>query len=184
MNSNQLKFIQGRDVFLRPLIEEDYNERYLSWLNDPEVNRYSQRRFRPTPQDMLRALESSKDRLHLAICLNSDNQHVGNINLGPINWLHRFAEISILVGDKEVWGRGIGSQAIYLLSRHALITMGLNRVEAGSANPGFNKAVIEKLGWIEEGCRRQRFFLDGEFLDVVLTALLRKDFQVIPEYEA
>ena len=33
-------FASGEKVYLRPLELSDLNERYLSWLNDPEVTRY------------------------------------------------------------------------------------------------------------------------------------------------
>lgn len=177
-DANVPVFLQNNLVILRPLMPEDHNAAYLAWLNDPEVNRYSQRRFWPSSDS--RAKENGA--LMLAICHKPTGRHVGNISLGPINWLHSCTEISILIGDKAAWNTGIGRQAVYLLSRHALLTLGLHRVEAGSANPAFNK-MVEKLGWTTEGCKRKRFRLDSEWLDVIQTSLLRDEWHNIPEYE-
>lgn len=175
-------FIHGRDVYLRPLAPSDFNDRYLEWLNDPEINRYSQRRFLPTDGEGMKAFRGSRDLIHLAICLKADGRHVGNVSLGPINWFHRFAELRILIGDRKVWGKGVGRQAIYLMTKHALVTLGLERIEAGSVNPAYN-AAVKALGWQEEGHQRRRFFLDGKHLDLVMTSQLRSEFRPLPEFE-
>ncbi|MDK9720591.1 MAG: GNAT family N-acetyltransferase [Rhodospirillales bacterium] len=178
-----LHFLTGRNLLLRPLIDADFNGRYLAWLNDPEVNRYSRRRFFPSGEGELRSLESDSNLIHLAICLLDDGRHVGNISLGPINWIHRFGEIRIMIGDKSAWNRGVAREAIYLLAKHGLMTLGLRRIEAGSVNPAFNKAVVEKLGWRQEGLQRQKYFFDNEWKDAVLTAISSDEFSVLPELE-
>ena len=79
--------------------------------------------------------------LHLAICLRENDLHVGNISLNSVQWVHRHAELSIMVGDKSQWGNGIGTEAIGILTGHGFKSMGLNRIWTESPNPGFNKAV-------------------------------------------
>ena len=185
-DSEHIVFIEGRDIYLRPLLPDDYNMRYLAWLNDPEVNFHSKRRFLPTRYDELQAFDSASTNnlLHLAICTQTDHNHVGNISLGPINWFHRCAEVRILIGQKTCWGKGIGAQAIYLVAKHAFQVLGLNRLEAGSINPAFNAVVIDKLGWREEGRLRSKFNLNGAYVDIVLTSQLKDEFSRLPQYEA
>ena len=50
---DQPAFISGSKVYLRPLERSDLNERYLNWLNDPEVTRYLETgAFPTTSQDL------------------------------------------------------------------------------------------------------------------------------------
>lgn len=176
--------LPGRSIHCRPLTLDDVSERYVGWLNDPEVNRYSRRRlFTTTADDASRFIKSlAPDEHVLAILTNDDETHIGNIQVGPIDQLARCAEIRILVGDRSVWGRGFGTEAIYLVTRHLFLDEKLHRVEANSCNPAFVRAV-QKLGWRKEGRLRERFPLDGGLLDYLWFGQLEHEFQPRSEYE-
>ncbi|MBF0235849.1 MAG: GNAT family N-acetyltransferase, partial [Desulfamplus sp.] len=137
------------------------------WLNDPYVNQYSGRKKSPTDFENLKNYLNClpKDAFVLAICLVSSGMHIGNIKYGPIDWPNRCCEIEIIIGEKGEWGKGYGSEAIYLVSKHLFQNVDMNRVEAKSVNPGFACSVTEKLGWSQEGELRERFFCGGKFIN-------------------
>jgi [ribosomal protein S5]-alanine N-acetyltransferase len=171
----EVPFLVGARIALRPLGPADATSDYLRWLNDPAVLRYRAPKAFPTTSTQLRSwIASLPDRgdLVLAIRLRRGDRHVGNIALNTIQWPHRCAELSILLGAKDVWGRGLGREAIGLLTDHAFTAMGLNRVWAESPNPAFNRSV-EGLGWTKEGIKREALLVDGAFADLVCWGLLR-----------
>ncbi|MEM6883891.1 MAG: GNAT family protein [Verrucomicrobiota bacterium] len=176
--------LEGRDIYLVPFIRNSISERYLGWLNDPEVNKFSRRRFvKSGREDAERFLDGlAETEAVLAIHMKGDKQHMGNIQLGPVDFYESRAEIRILVGERGRWGTGIGTQAIYLVTKYLVQELGLHRVEANSCNPAFIRCV-EKLGWKDEGCLRERFPVEGERLDFHWLGLLKSEFQVLPEYE-
>lgn len=176
--------LRGARLLLRPLGPEAVDERYLAWLNDPEVNRFSQRHGHHTTLGEARAyLETlGADETVLGIEVD-DLGHVGNVKYGPIDHHNRRCDISILIGEHAAWGRGVGTEAIYLVSRHLFETRGLNRLDAGSANPAFLK-LVDKLGWRVEGVLRERVRIGDRFLDWTLVAQLRGEFRRRPEYES
>lgn len=131
---------------LRPLTLDDASDEYLSWLNDAEVNKYS-RRTGETMEGLRSWLERDSPDLRLAICL--DGRHVGGISLSADD------EISIMIGARDVWGRGYGTEAVRQLTERAF-AMGRKRVWAESPNPAFN-ATMRKLGWTHEGTRPSPF---------------------------
>jgi [ribosomal protein S5]-alanine N-acetyltransferase len=96
---------------LRALEPSDLNATYLGWLNDPKVNRYLETRFLPQTQEALQAYwQAHRDDPAgpwFAICLAADGRHIGNIKLGPIQWLHRRADLSLLIGDRGSWVRAM-----------------------------------------------------------------------------
>jgi len=168
----------GKLVFLRKLREEDLNENYLGWINDPEVLKYRENKSYPSSMAQLRAFYDAlqlKTDVHLAICTKKDNKHVGNLSLDCLQWSHHRAALNIMVGDKSVWGKGVGTEAIALLTRHAFMNMGLHHVWAESPNPGFN-AVVKKLGWTQEGIKRESFFCDGSYIDMECHSILRPEW--------
>ncbi len=174
--------LTGSRITLVPFTAAHLSERYLDWLNDPEVNAYSRRKgVRATIDDARRYMASLRpDEIVLAILVG--DRHVGNVKLGPVDWENACADISILVGERDVWGNGIGTEAVYLVGRHLLKEVGLNRIFADSRNPAFLR-LVEKLGWRIEGVQRERLRVDGRFVDNTLVSLLAREFRTIPEFE-
>jgi ribosomal-protein-alanine N-acetyltransferase len=170
-------------VQLRPFESADLTERYLGWLNDPVVNAYSRRRnVRTSREEASEYMASLRpDEMVLAILIEAED-HVGNIKFGPIDWVNSCADISILIGEPKVWGRGIGAEAVYVTSKYLIGELGLNRVHADSCNPIFIR-LVERLGWKIEGVLRERVRLGTEFLDDTLVALLAREFRTIEEFE-
>jgi ribosomal-protein-alanine N-acetyltransferase len=172
--------IHGRRLYLRELTADDAGERYERWLNDPEVTRYLESRFRRNTldaiKDYVRTVGSDPDDLLLAIVLKQDDEHIGNIRLGPIDRHHRSAEVGIMLGEKRHWGRGYGSEAIAALTGHAFEELELHKLTANcySANDGSARA-FEKAGWQREGLRRGQLWSDGEWMDQILLGCVAGD---------
>lgn len=179
-------FLKGRTVDLRPLELSDFTDEYLRWLNDPAVNEFSQRRpfpqSRETMADYQRSLEQSRSGYVLAIIERETGKHVGNIALVNLQPIHRCGEIAILVGSDEARGRGIGREAIYLVTKHAFEHHNLHRVFAGTFNPAFIRCV-EGLGWTKEGVFRERIWSDGKYHDQTWLGVLKGEFQTMHDFE-
>lgn len=172
----------GPRVTLTPFMPEHLSQRYLDWLNDPEVNAYSRRKGMPSTIDDARRYMASlrPDEIVLAILVG--DRHVGNVKLGPVDWENACADISILVGERDVWGKGVGAEAVYLVGRHLLKEVGLNRIYADSRNPAFLR-LVEKLGWRVEGVQRERLRVEDRFHDNTLVSLLACEFRTITAFE-
>lgn len=172
-------FIQTARLSLAGLQPDDISDDYLAWLNDADVLRFRARKAFPTRSEQMREYVDSvatRGDLVLTIRLRESRQHIGNIALSSIDWVHGTAELSIMIGAKDVWGRGLGREAIHSVSRHAFMNMGLRRLWAESPNPAFN-AAVRALGWTHEGAKRQAFLVDGTFVDIDCWGLLRTEFK-------
>jgi RimJ/RimL family protein N-acetyltransferase len=167
-------FIETPRLLLTPLSVEDASDEYLAWLNDPEVLRFRGPKAFPSTMVSLRAyLESIPARgdLVLALRLKDGARHVGNIALNSILWVHGTAELSMMIGARDVWGKKLGQEAIAGVTTHAFANMRLHRLWAESPNPAFNGAV-KALGWTCEGIKRQAFLVDGRHVDVECWGIL------------
>jgi [ribosomal protein S5]-alanine N-acetyltransferase len=173
------KRLDGKNIFLRPFTENDISSDYLSWLNDPEVNLYSRRRYFSSDRESAKKffLSLGENEGLFAICRKEDAKHVGNIQFGPIDTVSSIAEIRIIVGDRAVWGKGVGTDAIEALMKYLFHDLKIRRLEANSCNPAFIRCV-EKLGWIKEGTLRKRFRAGDEYLDYEYWGLLREEAKI------
>jgi len=174
-------FILGTQIYLRPLEREDLNERYLGWLNDPEANRYLESGIFPYTKDELEKfyeqVTRSPDQIILAIVDKETDQHIGNVKLGPINWVHRKATFGILLGDKQFWGRGIGTEATRLMVEYGFFRLNLRRIELGVyAEHDAAVCSYEKVGFRVEGKFREDLFHEGQYKDCLWMGLLRSEY--------
>ena len=173
----------GPRVTLVPFGLEHMTQRYVGWLNDPDVNAYSQRKGKRITLDDARSYMSSLRTGEIVLAILVGERHVGNVKFGPIDWQNSCADISILIGDREIWAQGIGAESVYLVSRHLLREVGLNRVHADSCNPAFLR-LVAKLGWKTEGVLRERVQLENRFFDDTVVSLLAREFLMIDAFEA
>jgi RimJ/RimL family protein N-acetyltransferase len=165
--------LDGKQIYLREVRLTDIDAGYLRWMNDPEVNQYLESRFHPLTRQDLEAfvtkMQTAPDNAFFAIVARDADKHVGNIKLGPINRTHRTADIGLLIGEKDHWGRGIATEAIHLVTEYGFGTLNLHKLTAGcySCNPSSARA-FEKAGYAREGLRREQFQSHGQFVDQIL----------------
>ena len=175
-------FAQGSRVFLRPLEREDLNARYLGWLNDPEVTRYMETgAFPTTARDLEKFYDEvtgSRNQMILAVADKKSGQHVGNVKLGPIHWIHRCATFGIMIGDKRFWGRGVGLEATRLMVEFGFERLNLRRIDLGVlAEHDAAVRCYEKAGFKVEGRMRESVFQDGKYGDRLWMGLLRSEYK-------
>ena len=167
---------------LRALVPSDLNAIYLGWLNDPEVNRYLETRFLLQTQEALQSYwQAHRDdpaSPWFAICLVGDGRHIGNIKLGPIQWLHRRADLSLFIGERSCWGQGYASEAIALVRDWGFRELDLQKLNAGiyAGNIGSRRA-FEKCGFELEGTLRLEVVSGGQRLDVWRLGLPRSHWR-------
>jgi ribosomal-protein-alanine N-acetyltransferase len=173
--------LEGTVIYLTPLSEHDVSERYVAWLNDPVVCRDNShgtiRNTRARTLDYVQSVQGSDTTKAFAIRLKSTGEHVGNVSIQKIDPVNQSAELAILIGEKDAWGLGVGTDAYRLLIDYGFGELKLNRIY--SAQTARNQAMIrvcEKVGMTREALLRQAMFKDGEYLDVVVYALLRDDY--------
>ena len=163
--------LKSSRLLLRALEPGDLNDTYLSWLNDPAVNRYLETRFIPQTLEALQtywqAHRDDPSSPWFAICLAGQERHIGNIKLGPIQWLHRRADLSLFIGERGCWGQGYASEAIALVRDWAFLELDLQKLNAGiyAGNFGSRRA-FEKCGFGLEGTLREEVVTSGQRQDV------------------
>lgn len=123
------------------------------------------------------AIQNPENSLRLAICLKEDHRHIGLVYLTDIDQNNGSAQCGILIGERSVWGMGIGPEAVLLILHHGFYTLGLTRVEARQLlSNKASRRVLEKCGFKLEGVMRKAVFKDGRHQDLNLFSILREEF--------
>ena len=174
--------LDGANIRLRRLTVADVTDTYVRWMNDPDITRFLESRFHAQTPESIHAyvealLASGKERLW-AICLKDSNRHIGNIKLGAVDPNHKRADIGLLIGERDQWGKGYASEAIALVSRFAFEKLDLIRVWAGcyATNESSAKA-FERCGFRREGLLRGDAISEGHPVDVIVLGLLKGELK-------
>ena len=69
---------------------------------------------------------------------------MGNIKLGPINRFHQSAEISYLIGNKNFWGKGLGTEAVKKIIQVAKRKFKLKKLTAGCYSNNYGSIKVLK----------------------------------------
>lgn len=167
----------GSGLMLRPLRPSDDMANYVRWMNDPEVMQFTESRFSQHSHEELveyvRNQNASPSNLLLGIVECRSERHIGNIKIGDVNPVHRFADIGIIIGDKSCWGRGYATESIRLLCEYAFRVLTLHKLFAGcyAQNRGAIRAFL-KAGFVEEGRRLSQYLYRGQYTDAVQLGLV------------
>lgn len=175
-------FLSSRHLDFEVLTHKHLSETYVSWLNDDEVCRYNRHNIFPYTLEKAKAyinsVSQSNSEIVLAMIERDTQKHIGNIALQLIDTLNRNADISILIGDKEAWGKSYAKEAFYTLLKHGFEMLNLHRIYCGtsSQNIAMQKVAIA-LGMRQEGIRREALFKNARFHDLIEYAILADEFK-------
>ena len=175
------KIAEGARIYLCYLTPEMVSEKYVGWLNDPEVNQYLEARFGvpytlETAKSFVESQWKDPNTHMFAIMLKEDGRHIGNVKVGPINMHHKFAEVGIMMGEKSMRGKGYGTETIVLVSEYSFEKLGVHKLIAGcyGTNKGSERAFL-KAGYAREGTVKSKFRSGSEYVDDIIFGKLKDD---------
>ncbi len=153
--------LRGERLVLRPLTEADWPT-LLRWNNDPEVLYYAEgddvtSRSLEDVQSIYRSVSQTAFCFMAELDAGSGSTPIGEGWLQRMNYeriLRRFPgldcrRIDLTIGEKALWGQGLGTEMIRLLTRFAFEQENVDRVvvcNIADYNPRSLKAFL-KVGY-------------------------------------
>lgn len=170
-------FIAGDRIELRTIEEEDL-EFLQEGMNNPTVRRYAggdlpynQDRYVEERYDPL----SGGDYLQLLVC--DGDQRLGDVSLAPIDERRGWANLGFWI-HPDHQGQGYATAAARLAVDHGFDELGLHRISATIAAPNAaSQRVVEKLGFVHEGTKREDAFTGGTYVDREVYGVLRDEWE-------
>jgi RimJ/RimL family protein N-acetyltransferase len=164
---------EGEKVRLVPLDRDKHLANALKWFNDPEVTQWLETGDWPltrgAEEEFFRAAER-QDRASVQFAVESlQGEHVGFSGLRSIDWQSRVAVSGSVIGRRDLWGRGLGTDSVMVRNRYAFDVLGLRLLIATViADNSASLAMLTKAGYLEVGRVPERYWKRGAYRDQIL----------------
>jgi RimJ/RimL family protein N-acetyltransferase len=174
------KSLIGGRVFLRHFSRDDLPH-IQKWSNDAELRRLIGEvapMNRAGTEKWYKELLHDKDRTWFAIVLKKGDRVIGEAGLLRMFRPWRSTDMTIIIGERDAWGKGYGKEVGRLLLSYAFEHLGFHRVSIGVV--GSNKNALrfwKSLGFKKEGVERDAHFYDNEYVDGIMMSILENEFR-------
>jgi diamine N-acetyltransferase len=184
-----MTYLYSKRLRLRAAEREDISQ-FLKWINDPEVTENLMMYFPVSSTEEIAWYEGMLKHpqaehimvVEIKVPSGKETQGdewfaIGNVEFHDIDWRNRQAEIGIMIGEKDHWDQGYGTEIMQLMLMHGFNTLNLNRIwlRVYEKNLRGRKA-YEKAGFITEGRLRQAHFQHGRYYDIIIMSVLRDEW--------
>ncbi len=169
-------------LILRQLIANDA-QAVFEIRNDYQVTKYNigdaYNNIREA-QTLIRNIQTEFDNektVRWGIVLKPQNKVVGMVGFNYWDQQDHRASIGFDL-RQDHWRRGIMSEAVHEVLRFGFEDMRINRIEADASlyNVG-SITLLRKVGFLQEGIQREQYYEDGNYHDLALFALLKREWQ-------
>jgi diamine N-acetyltransferase len=176
----QARVLTGKRVNLRPLVRGDLVH-LRKWLEDAEIRGLigeAASMSKAESEKFLEKVRADAERAWFMVVVRDTNRVIGEAGLLRMDRAWRTTDISVIIWEREEWGKRYGREAILLLLDYAFERLSFHRVAIGVV--GFNERALrfwEKLGFRKEGVQRDGYYYDGKYHDFVLMSILEDEFR-------
>ncbi|HEY6210763.1 MAG TPA: GNAT family protein [Vicinamibacterales bacterium] len=172
--------IRGKKVTLRAIEEEDLPTLHR-WSNDPDIWYQLGGWHFPSSKDYIdnwfRGLKN--DQLNQRFAVEAPEVGlIGTSNIVEIDWKNNHAFHGMMLGDKEIRGKGYGVDTIMATMRYAFEELHLERLDGSMIeyNEISLNIYLKKCGWKEEGRQRGWYFRKNRYWDKIVVGVTRQDY--------
>ena len=167
-------------IYLRALEIEDY-ETTIKWRNDDQIWSMvgGPKYFVSSEYEkkwIINAINNPKE-LRLGICLKDTGLLIGMASMVNIDLINRSVEFSVMIGDKNYWSGGYGTEAIDLLTEYCFNERGFERIWGVILESNLaSQKMGAKCGYKVEGVLRNSVFKNGKYHNQVVMSMLREEY--------
>ncbi len=165
-------------VYLRLMTKND-TDNIVSWRNKEEVRSqfiYQKLFTRESHEKWMETMVDTGKVVQMIIVENESEKPIGSVYLRDIDYEHKKAEYGIFIGELDYLGKGYGTEAAELMINYAFEYLELHKVMLRVYAE--NKRAIksyEKAGFKKEAYLKDDVFVQGEFKDIVLMAIIHNE---------
>jgi [ribosomal protein S5]-alanine N-acetyltransferase len=170
--------IEGKLVRLRPPRPEEAAE-MATWFEDLEVTRFIKLRHPPSVEmekEFLDKMARDADAVFWAV--ERGGRLIGATSIIRIDWQHGHGTTGTVIGDKKEWGKGVARELMQLRAAYAFLQLPLRGLRSGYlAGNDASARAQRSAGYQEVGRWTGDRFVDGRWIDHILTELRREDWE-------
>lgn len=175
------KIAMGGSMINFRLVNQEDLRIIRDWRNAQGIREYN---TQFTLLDMLNQIKwfkqvsnKNSDRIMFMI-VNKKSKPIGICGLIKIDKENQSGDIAIILGNQQIHGRGIGTEALNMLLKYGFEKLQLHRIEAEVFS--FNEISIKlftKLFFEHDATKRDSLWRNGQWWDVHIFSLLKRDYE-------
>lgn len=155
------------------------NDAELLYLSDNQPDNRDPENLEATRANIERAMRTATDTTIIRYAIRKRNgaEFIGYGIIAHIDRHNRQCRLSVVIGEKQEWGKGFASEVLRAVIDYSFTTLGMNRI--GAEIYAVNERSIrlfEHLGFKREGAIRGAVLKNGAFVDEYIYGLLRQEW--------
>ena len=179
LNNCPIRKIFGKKTTLRVLSKKDLGKS-LIWLKDPSVNMFLSHSFYDYTQEQeikwFEFIQNSNNDVVFAIEDINTNLYIGNCALHKIDWENENCEMGIVIGEKDYWNKGYGSDAVRNVVNFAMFGLNLKSIKLEVYKDNRRAInVYKKSGFKLIKIEKKSHFYNGKYWDTLIMELKKSD---------
>ncbi len=146
--------LKGTKIRLRAVTEKDV-PRLIKWDEDEEISKWAGKKFACRAEAQNWYVKNPPANKRTFVVETVDGELIGEIEIVNISWRLHTGELRVIIGEKEYWDQGIGTDAVltfarWIFERYSINTIYL-RVDKQNyrARRCYSKAGFKAVGRLE-----------------------------------
>lgn len=171
--------LKGDKTILRPVNTSDFDY-FFNWHSDIYIRQQGiMHPFLNTEileKDWINSVCSDKSNKKIVFTILDlmNKNPIGYFQLTNINYISSNCYLGIIIGEKDIRGKGYGSDAMKLGTKYAFDFLRLHKISLEVLSENTSAIdLYKKLGFIVEGEFKDEFYFNGRYFNVLKMAKLK-----------
>ncbi|HWA51834.1 MAG TPA: GNAT family N-acetyltransferase [Patescibacteria group bacterium] len=134
------------EIKIEPITQKALPD-YLLWFNDEEVRKYLYSTTPRTEAEISLWLDSLQNNSFYYCSIFHKGRNIGHVGLRDFDNDHHSVEISYVIGAKELWNKGIATEAVHQIIKTAKDKFKVTQITASGVTNPASWRVLEKCGF-------------------------------------
>ena len=183
---NSKSYFGGELLYLKKISLEDITDDFMTWFQDDSLMKYyTNTKNVITKESLLQSINKGElegNTFTFGIFYKENNECIGTIKLGPINFIHKISDLVVLLGNKNYHGRGLAVEAIKLGNDLAFQFYDIRKLFGGMYETNISSIkAYTRAGWIIEGALKGHYLEDGKAIDRIVVGCFNPKYFPVEE---
>lgn len=156
-------------IILKKISSKNISLDYIKWMNDPEVVQFTEQKNKKHTRKNISFFlkKTNNDNFSEIYGIFYKKILIGTIKIGKINNLHKTAEISYIIGNKNFWNKGIATIVVKKICDYIFRKLRLKKIIAGTYSVAkSSQKILIKNGFKLEGVLKKQIFFKNKRIDL------------------